>query len=69
MKIPTYACEANLSRAVYMAANSAGIITLASSVPLASMYMVVQVGTCTIAALKRGWPLFSEPSVYTYSFG
>ncbi len=55
-----------------MATSSARMIvgrSQVSSVPLASIYMVVHVGTCTTAAPKRGWPLISNPSVYTHCSG
>ncbi len=48
-----------------MATISARMIVRFSSVPPESMYMVVHVRTCITAAPKRGWPLMSEPSLYT----
>ncbi len=40
-----------------------------SSVPAASIYMVVAVGTWTTAAPSLGCPSMSEPSVYTQFSG
>ncbi len=38
-------------------------------IPAASMYMVVRLGMWTNAAHNRGWPLMSDPSVYTQFSG
>ncbi len=35
-----------------------------SMVPPASMYMLIRVGTCTAASLRRWMPLILEPSVH-----
>ncbi len=69
VKMPTHSCVANLSRVMYIATSSARIMVRVSYVPPASMYRVVHVGTYTTAAPRRGWPLISEPSVYTHCSG
>ena len=67
--MPIYSCAAKVVRAVCMATSSARIIVRVSSVPAASIYMVVAVGTWTTAAPSLGWPFMSEPSVYTQFSG
>ena len=51
------------SETVCMATSSALMMVRLSSVPAASMNMVVVVGICTTAAPSLGKPLMSEPSV------
>ena len=52
-----------------MATSSALMMVRVSSVPAASIYMVVAVGTWTTAAPSLGYPFMSEPSVYTQFSG
>ena len=47
-----------------MTTSSARMIVRVPFVPLASIYMVVRVGTFTTAAPRRGLPLITEPFVY-----
>jgi hypothetical protein len=63
VNMPTHPCVENVVRAVWMATISARMMVRDSSVPAASMYIVVLVGMCTTAAPRRGCPLMSEPSV------
>ncbi len=63
VKIPIHSRVANVVRAVCMATSSARMMERVSSVPAASMYMVVTMGILTTEAPIRGWPAMSEPSV------
>ncbi len=69
MKIPIQAWSSKVARAVCIATSSARMMVLVSSNPVASMKIVLLVGMCTTAAPSLGWPLMSEPSVYTHSSG
>ena len=69
VNMPIHSCASKVVRAVCMATSSARMIVRVSSVPAASMYMVVAVGMWTTAAPSRGCPSMSEPSVYTQFSG
>ena len=69
VNMPSHSCETKVFRAVCMATSSALMMVRVSSVPAASIYMVVAVGTWTTAAPSLGCPSMSEPSVYTQFSG
>ncbi len=69
VNMPSHSCETKVFRAVCMATSSALVMVRVFSVPAASIYMVVAVGTWTTAALSLGCPSMSEPSVYTQFSG
>jgi len=69
MKTPSQEWSSNLVRVVWIATSSARMMVRVSSLPAASMYMVVRFGICTTAAPRRECLLISKSSVYTYSFG
>ena len=69
VNIPSHSCETKVFRAVCMATSSALMMVRVSSVPAASIYIVVAVGTWTTAAPSLGCPSMSEPSVYTQFSG
>ena len=52
-----------------MATSSARMMVRVSSVPPASINILVEVGMCTIAAPNLGYPSMSELSVYTQFSG
>ena len=64
VKTPIHSCVANLVRAVCMAISSARMMVRVSSVPAASIYMVLEVEMWTTEAPSLGFPSMSEPSVY-----
>ncbi len=63
VNMPIHSCATKVVRAVCMATNSARMMVRVPSVPAASIYMVVAVGTWTMAAPSLGCPSMSEPSV------
>ncbi len=69
VNMPIHSCSEKAERAVCMATSSALMMVRVSSVPAASIYIVVEVGMCTTAAPSLGWPSMSEPSVYTQFSG
>ena len=64
VKMPNHDWSSSLLRAVWMATSSARMMVRHSSHLAASIKIIVNVGMCTTAAPRPGWPLMSDPYVY-----
>jgi len=69
VNIPIHSSDENVVRAVCMATNSARMMVQISSVPAASIYMVMAVGMSTAEAPSLVCPSILEPFVYTQLSG
>jgi hypothetical protein len=65
VRMPFNSCDANVVNVLCMATSSARMMVRVSFVPVTDMYTGVLVGMWTTAAPNRGWPVMSDPLVYT----